>query len=224
MLRKNMAFVLPLIAIFAFVSLAAANNLTAGKYPATLTISDSQTAHGSLGRWNIGAGARYIECTTTKLTATISEKTTKLTLQPLYENCFYMGLTGLIVTIKPNKCHYILEATSKTTMRTTIACENPGEQMEIYVEGSGGEGNPVCTYDLEPQGPLAGINVSVLNGGTATESLSLNYTGIFLNVTNTWGGPLECGVKPGGKLQMLTSGKYTLSASSGGVHTPIMIE
>ena len=68
MSRKLKGLGLAMIAVLALSAMSAtaaqANNVTAPKYPVTLTGLDTNSEHGKLARLTVGNGARYVECTT----------------------------------------------------------------------------------------------------------------------------------------------------------------
>ena len=221
------ALIAAVLAIAAMsVPAAQAKNITAGAYPATLTMLDLNTEHGKLTRWSLGNGARFFECTTASLAATISGPTTAVTITPSYSGCFAMGLTESLVIMKMNSCDYVFEA-SETEAQTRIVCEKAGDVIETHLYGSHmnyTNNKATCTQDIPPQGPITGIAISHSNVGTATEDLVLNLNGMAkFNVTNTLGGLLGCGAPLGATTGSL-KGELTVTGFSEGAHTKVMVE
>jgi len=242
--RKLKAVGLALLAVLVMavvgVSQASATNVTAGTYPATLTGSDINTAHGKLNFLSFGINSRYIECTTASSDATITDKTTKITIKPTYSNCFSNGITEVPSTVTMNKCDYTLEFTTKTTAQTSIDCEKAGEQIEVHIyenavkhknsheaftKVAGFKDESMCTYDIKPQGPLKGVTVATVNKGTATEDLVVNFNAMEkLKITSTLGGVGLCGSVVGETTATL-GGEFTYTGEDiNNAHIPIMME
>ncbi|HYJ22932.1 MAG TPA: hypothetical protein VEW07_13030 [Solirubrobacterales bacterium] len=209
-------------------SAAPANKVTAGSYPAVLTGQDVNTEHGKLARLSIGNGARYIECTEQSFATVLTEATTSITVSGGFSGCFANGLTAVPATVTMNQCDYIVEATSKTTGQISVTCPNPGEQIEVHVYENHvkhTENKPMCTYDIKPQGPLKGGKITAINVGMANESLQISSFGSEpTQLTSTVGGLAVCGAKASTETKGSMSGEGIVSARSGGVSTPLMIE
>lgn len=133
-----------------------------------------------------------LTCATTKYSGealTVGPSSTETKFTPTYETCHVVvaGITKL-VTVTPNHCSYTWNATTTTTadgsidkiIDTEVHCEKAGESIEIHVYNSAAsEATTLCTYDIEPQGPLAGITAAnKVNTPTSADDIeaSVNVT------------------------------------------------
>ncbi|HYJ21927.1 MAG TPA: hypothetical protein VEW07_07890 [Solirubrobacterales bacterium] len=232
---KLKALGLALIAVLALSAFSATASqgaavVTAGAYPATLEGKDVKTKHGELARLTIGSGARYVECTTATLAATISEAKTEVDVTPSYSGCFSNGLTTVPATVTMNGCFFRLHATTTEKGQATVVCGG-GAKIEVHVYESAvkhEENKPICTYDIEGQGPITGAKLGIINAGEPNEGISVNLAELAkFNVTSTMGPLSVCGVNGTSGHAATTGslrGEYHVTGKSGGVATKVMLE
>jgi hypothetical protein len=142
-------------------------------------------------------------CTTVKFTGkalTLGPSSTDITLEPTFEGC-HTVLTGLTkaVTFTVTGCAFKFDAKATTTENTpgglsidrtspmTIECPQ-GKQIEIhhYNTAIPPHNSVLCTYDIGPQGPLSGIELTnKINTPTSANDIEghLNVTGIAVHNT-----------------------------------------
>lgn len=233
MKAKRTALRLVMITVLAWsavsVTVAQAGSVTAGSYPATLTGTDLNTIHGNLARFTFGNGARYFECATATLSATITGPTTLVKVTPSFGGCFSNGLTSVPVTVTMNSCHYNIHPTSEITAWISFDCTTASEQIEIHTYENSTkhkENKPICTHDIPQQGPVGLIEIFPRNLGTATEGFLLDFNELAkFNAINTTPGPLSvCGAAVHKFTTGSLRGEYAFVGSSFGTHTPIMVE
>ncbi|HYJ21926.1 MAG TPA: hypothetical protein VEW07_07885 [Solirubrobacterales bacterium] len=231
---KTKVLGLALIAVLALSAFSATASqgavVTAGAYPATLTAKDVKTVHGELARLTTGNGARYLECSTATLAATISEAKTEVEITPTYSECFSNGLTTVPATITVNGCTFKLHATTTASGQATVVCP-AGKQIEVHVYENAvkhEENKPLCTYDIAAQGPITGAKLGVVNAGKANEGISVNLNELAkFNFTSTMGPLSVCGVNATSGHAATTGslrGEYVITGKSGGVDTKVMLE
>ncbi|HYJ21922.1 MAG TPA: hypothetical protein VEW07_07865 [Solirubrobacterales bacterium] len=221
------------LALSAFSATAAQGaEVTAGAYPATLTGKDVKTKHGELARLTIGNGARYVECESASLSATLAGPAgqTEVSVSPSYAGCFSNGLTAVPATVTVNGCTFKLHATTKTEGQATVVCPE-GKQIEVHVyenHTKHTENKPICTYDIAAQGPITGAKLGVINSGAANEGISVNLAELAkFNVTSTMGPLSVCGVNGTSGHAATTGslrGEYHVTGTSGGVATKVMLQ
>ena len=133
--------------------------LRAETYPATL--------HGP-GLPDLAIAGGAVKCAGSTLAGPIAEGTGRLSLSAGYSGCELLNAEGeklLNASLKMNGCHYTLEAQNAGPPYTGawgVACENPGEAIEVRVTPS----NVKC-LNIPPQSGLGGI--ALANGGEGAE-------------------------------------------------------
>ena len=237
-MRRNLKTVgLSLITVLVLSAVAAsaahANNVTAGAYKANLTGKDLGTKAGDFVRLTIGNGARWIECEEDSYTATLSGPETVITVTPKYNKCFANSLTTVPVTVTVNECDYVLEATSKTTGRASVKCPD-GKQIEVHVyesEAAHETLTALCTYDIgssvvgekKQNQNLEKITIEKgSSGGVEDMTLKLAITNI--QIKSTFGAAGVCGVKGPADTTGTLTGNVTVTGTSSGFATAIMIQ
>jgi hypothetical protein len=120
------------------------------------------------------------------------------------------GITKL-VTVTINSCNYKLNAATASTATVTVECEHAGESIEIHVYNSKtSETTTLCTYDIEPQGPIGGITLTN-NGGSPSDVVAKGNVGT--SVVNTIKSAI-CGQKA--NMNATSVGEGTARATSEG--------
>ena len=215
MSRNFKALGLALVAVVALSAMAAtaaqANNVTASKYNARITGTDLGTKAGEYTRLTVGNGARFVECATSTIEATLTKEETAVTATPSYSGCFSNADVKIPATVTMNGCDYILEATSKTAGRATVVCP-VGKQIEVHIYENATkhtENKPLCTYDIKAQGPLTTVNIGTSNAGTATEDLLLGLAVTGIKTTSTIGSTIVCGIAAGAEGTSTLKGNIT---------------
>jgi hypothetical protein len=212
-LLKALGIAMSAIAMFAVMASAAhaeTGTLTAAEYPAFIT---GEQVPGL--NFDLGAGAaRTVECGISTLSSTIKEPTDPVTFKPFYANCISQP-GGFPTTVNTNGCHYTVGVSKPGTtglegptgrMHTALNCP-PGQQIQIHVYETAAKhaaNNPTCTYDLGPQGPIAGgIYHNLMADVMAT--FAANFVAL-----NTMGPPFICGGAPFEIIPARLTGNYTL--------------
>jgi hypothetical protein len=202
---------LAMFAVLASAAYAETGELTAAEFPAIVTGEQVPGLNFDLG---VGA-ARTVECGISTLATTITGPTDPVTFKPAYANCISEP-GGLPTTVKTNGCHYRVGVSrpgttgveSATTGRMQFSLTCPvGQQIEIHVYETPAKhmaNNPTCTYDIAPQGPVAGgIYHNLMADIMAT-------VGANLNVFNTQGPIGNCGGNAFENIPGRLTGNYTL--------------
>lgn len=199
-----------LFAVIASAAHAETGELTAAAYPSIIT---GQQAPGL--NFDLGAGAaRTVECGISTLSSTIGEATDPVTFKPFYANC--ISEPGAFpTTVRTNGCHYTVGVSKPGTtglaaptgrMQVALTCP-PGQQIEIHVYETAAKhaaNNSTCTYDLGPQGPIAGgIYHNLMADVMAT--FAANFVAF-----NTMGPAFICGGGPFENIPARLTGNYTL--------------
>jgi hypothetical protein len=198
-------------AVLASAAHAETGELTAAEYPAIITGEQVPGLNFDLG----AGGVRTVECGISTLSSTLAGPTDPVTFKPGYANCISEP-GALPTTIRLNGCHYRVGVSkpgttgveTETTGRMQFSLTCPvGQQIEIHVYETPAKhaaNNPTCTYDIAPQGPVAGgIYHNLMADIMAT-------VGANLAVFNTQGPPGTCGGNPFESIPSRLTGNYTL--------------
>lgn len=210
-LGASMCAAAALVAVMAPAAQAEPGLLTAEGFPAIVT---GQQQPGVT--FDIGAG-KTVTCAS-KLDATLVGPTNPVTFRPTYANCIAQP-EALPTTITLNGCDYQLgfgvpgttgAAATTGTLRAAINC--PDGQIEIHVFENAmahAAEEPLCTYDIAPQGPVAaGIyhnTAGMPDHVTATVSATFTADSTIE--------PMLCGGNMmNGHLPVTLTGTYTMRA------------
>lgn len=222
-MRKLKALGLALASMAALVAVAApaaqaeTGTLTSQGFPAIVT-GPQQSGF----TFDIGMGPLKTVTCESKLDATLEQPTDPVTFQATYNNCTSEpgGMTP--VTITMNGCDYQIGFSRPGTtqvaaptgkMHASIACpDNQVIEIHIYESAAAhAENNPICEYDIGPQGPVpAGIyhNVAAAMPIDVLATLSPAFT-----AKSTIGPAMVCGGNAFNQhLPITLTGSYTLRA------------
>jgi hypothetical protein len=185
MIRNLKTLGLALVAVFAMsaVVASAASAKHLGQHASLFTTNAAAGEQAGVDIEQIGTnqfqltGLPPLTCTSVKLhgkAITPGPSSTYITVTPTFETC-HIVLAGLTkgVTVTHNECNFTFNATTTTTENTpsgltfdrtaSVTIECPvGKQIQIHVYSTA---NPphsqvICTYDVGPQGPLQGIELT----------------------------------------------------------------
>jgi len=149
-----------LVAVMAPAAQAETGALTTEEFPSIVTGPQV----GGI-TFDIGAGPLTTVTCSSKLDATLVGPGDPVTFTPTYAGCTAEP-GGLPATVTTNGCDYRIGFSRPGTtqmpettgaMQASIFC--PDGQIEIHIYENvfaHAENNPVCTYDIGPQGPVAG--------------------------------------------------------------------
>ena len=196
---------LALVAVFALSAVAAS---AASANPALFTaeVGAGETAGIDGGQTSafgntFSIGGKPWSCEEAALVGealTAGPASTEATLTPQYRNC-HVIIAGLTfpITITVNGCHYKFNATKETTdtegnptpfsADLTIECNNAGEQIEIHVYASKAKheaDEPLCTYDIKPQGPINN-HIQLTNNAGGPNDVVAHITNLPVVLHNT---------------------------------------
>ena len=184
----------------------------------TLDVTNDTNEHGKLARLTIGNGARFVECTSLKISGVKFIKTiTTATGTPEFAECFSNGLTTAPATVTHNGCKF------KVTVKTTNTGEVTGEgctNIEVHVfenVKAQEEKKSLCTYDIaEPQTVTGGAVKNAGGAGTAMDiTAELAGTSKLQKITNTGaGGVAVCGLAVGAVGTGAFSGNLTITGTT----------
>jgi hypothetical protein len=195
-----------LVAVLAPAAQGATGALTTTAFPSIVT--GGQIAGPT---FDIGEGPlKTIGCGTSDLKSTLAVPTDPVTLTPTYGGC--VSEPGAMpVTVTTNGCDYSVgfskpgtteQPASTGRMQAWINCP-AGQQIEIHIYENAfahAANVSLCTYDIGPQGPVAG------NPNDVLATVNARFT-----AKRTVGPEMLCG--GGGMLQHLPitlTGQYTL--------------
>lgn len=177
-MRNLKIFGIALMAVLATSAVAAgaasAADLTAEKYPATLTGKNTGASDV------IATTAGNVSCKTTSYHGTISGPTTKISVAPIFGECTAFGFPA---TIDVNGCLLVFNVGAGLTGDVDLSCP-AGQSMTITALAAG---TAKCTAHLGSQSDIEGTaNFSVAGSGTTREAtVSASLKG--LDYTHTKG-------------------------------------
>ena len=205
MIRNIKVLGLALAAVFALSAVAAS---AASAAPALFTagVGAGETAGVSGGQtakfgdtFKVNGNPLSCEVATVSGKAkTKGTSSTEVALKPKYENCHVIiaGFLTLPATVTVNECEYTFNATKETTdtegnptpfsADLTIDCP-AGKQIEIHVYASKAKHEakePLCTYDIEPQGPINN-HIQLTNQAGTPNDILAHVTNLPIVLDNT---------------------------------------
>jgi len=217
MTRNARALGLALVAMLAMgavlASAASALTVTAAKYPAA--ISATQTNTNTLSN-----GIRTVSCSEASLTGEIGAASETVQITPVYGGC--TGNGGTTATVNANGCTYTLKPTvehSATTGTGTITVDCPeGKRIlvDIWATGKKHTEAKLCRLEVGAQGPLSGGEYHNTANGIL---LTINLTTV--KVLRTEGTAANCGAAE--KTEGTCTGNVEATAKSGGEAVNLMV-
>jgi hypothetical protein len=149
-----------LVAVMAPAAQAEPGQLIPNGFPAIVT---GQQQNGIT--FDIGAGPLKTVTCESQLDSTLEAAANPVTFRPTYANCVAEP-EAMPTTVTLNDCDYRLgfskpgttgAAAATGTIQAAIACPDGAIEIHVYEDAMAHAGNePLCTYDIAPQGPVAG--------------------------------------------------------------------
>jgi hypothetical protein len=202
----------------------AEGHFKAGKYPASLT-GNSTSTH----TFSFAGGVRKISCGESTFTSSkeLAAESESVGIWWNYRFCSVNG--GLPLWIQSNGCSLTWSVTSVLSPTTATGAQSfncpAGQEFKWVIFANAEEeakGNPMCTYGIPAQGPLATIGYqNIGSGSTASVDMEMNISSIQVNVVA--GTKLLCGAKAGSTITAQYTGNVNLIAKNAGVQTGLTI-
>jgi hypothetical protein len=178
---KAKTFMVMIVAMFAMSAVAAvsasADDLTAEKYPVTLTGFKDEfedvftTAVGT------------VKCPTPTYHGTLSGPATTVTIVPNYTDPGCTGF-GFPATIHTNGCHYLFHVNGAGSTEGDITVQCP-EKQEITITAIGA-GTTKCTVHVPPQTTKGSVKYTNIGEGT-TREITVHVELVELTYSSTKG-------------------------------------
>lgn len=194
---------LALVAVFALsamaASMASADDLTAEKYPVTLTGDQD----GQTDVFTTTAGT--VTCKKASYHGTISGPSTEVSATPTYSECLALGFTG---TIDMNECTYKFKigGSGSTTSTVDIVCP-AGKEITVTAIAAG---TTKCIIHVPPQTGLTHVNWTNVAGPPKEITGDIEITNLKYSHTGTAPPSPAVGTGLGAcTTGSATNGKYT---------------